>query len=88
MASLKFTEEQPQILRLTTPERNDVRGSVRSEPQPVLCCELQAQGASIAVVIVHLRQNSKQPGPEGPVNVHFFRGMKPSAPSGSCDLQL
>ncbi len=29
--SLKFIEEQPQILRLTTPELKDVRGPVRSE---------------------------------------------------------
>jgi len=29
--SLKFLEEQPQILRLTTPELKDVRGPVRSE---------------------------------------------------------
>ncbi len=29
--SLKFIEEQPQILRLTTPELRDVRGPVRSE---------------------------------------------------------
>ena len=27
---LKFIEEQPQILRLTTPELKDVRGPVRS----------------------------------------------------------
>jgi hypothetical protein len=31
VVSLKFTEEQPQILRLTTPELKDVRGPVRSE---------------------------------------------------------
>jgi hypothetical protein len=31
VASLKFIEEQPQILRLTTPELKDVRGPVRSE---------------------------------------------------------
>ena len=31
VASLKFIEEQPQILRLTTPELKGVRGPVRSE---------------------------------------------------------
>ena len=31
VASLKFVEEQPRILRLTTPELKDVRGPVRSE---------------------------------------------------------
>ncbi len=31
VVSLKFIEEQPQILRLTTPELKDVRGPVRSE---------------------------------------------------------
>ncbi len=31
VASLKFIEEQPQVLRLTTPELKDVRGPVRSE---------------------------------------------------------
>jgi hypothetical protein len=31
VVSLKFVEEQPQILRLTTPELKDVRGPVRSE---------------------------------------------------------
>jgi hypothetical protein len=30
VVSLKFIEEQPQILRLTTPELKDVRGPVRS----------------------------------------------------------
>jgi len=29
--SLKFAEEQPQILRLTTPELKDDRGPVHSE---------------------------------------------------------
>jgi len=31
VVSLKFFEEQKQILRLTTPELKDVRGPVRSE---------------------------------------------------------
>ncbi len=31
VVSLKFIEEQKQILRLTTPELKDVRGPVRSE---------------------------------------------------------
>jgi hypothetical protein len=31
VASLKFIEEQQQILRLTTPELKNVRGPVRSE---------------------------------------------------------
>jgi hypothetical protein len=31
VVSLKFIEEQTQILRLTTPELEDVRGPVRSE---------------------------------------------------------
>ena len=31
VASLKFVEEQPQILRLTNPELKNVRGPVRSE---------------------------------------------------------
>jgi hypothetical protein len=31
VVNLKFVEEQPQILRLTTPEVKDVRGPVRSE---------------------------------------------------------
>jgi len=31
VVSLKFVEEQKQILRLTTPELKDVRGPVRSE---------------------------------------------------------
>jgi hypothetical protein len=31
VVNLKFIEEQPQILRLTTPELKYVRGPVRSE---------------------------------------------------------
>ena len=31
VVSLKVIEEQPQILRLTTPELKDVRGPARSE---------------------------------------------------------
>jgi len=31
VVGLKFVEEQPQILRLTTPELKGVRGPVRSE---------------------------------------------------------
>ena len=33
-------------------------------------------------------EKMQRPGPEGPASSRFFRGLKPPAPSGICDLQL
>ena len=43
VVSPEFIEEQPQIVRITTPELKDVRGPVRSKGQPVSCCLFQTQ---------------------------------------------
>ena len=38
--------------------------------------------------LTQLRENEQRPGPEGHVNLTFFRGLKPPAPSVIINLQL